>query len=101
MSYSYRGSHHGGSIANRGSTARRKGGSSPWRGGGGVSSKVTCSGRAQAQTPPTPLGPLLDSIISIKTLLTEEEAPTIEDVKYVASYNWLDGKSPIILIPGQ
>jgi hypothetical protein len=49
---------------------------------------------------PQPLGPTIDSISS-RTLLVEEDAPIIQDVKYVASYNWLDGKSPIILVPGQ
>jgi hypothetical protein len=50
--------------------------------------------------PPKPLGPTIDSI-NINTLLTEENSPTIEHVKYVASYNWVDGKSPVILVPGQ
>ena len=31
----------------------------------------------------------------------EEDAPTIQDVQYVASYNWLNGTSPVILVPGQ
>jgi hypothetical protein len=53
-----------------------------------------------ALTPPRPLGPTIDSINS-KTLLIEEDAPTVQDVEYVASYNWLDGRSPIILVPGQ
>jgi hypothetical protein len=50
--------------------------------------------------PPKPLGPAIDSI-NIKTLLTEENAPTVKGVEYVASYNWINGKSPVILVPGQ
>jgi hypothetical protein len=53
--------------------------------------------------PPPPLqpfGPTIDSFNS-KTLLVEEDTPTIQDVEYVASYNWLAGKSPIILVPGE
>lgn len=46
------------------------------------------------------MGPSIDSI-DIETLLIEEVAPKIADVEYVASYNWLDGKSPTILVPGQ
>ncbi|KAI9802438.1 MAG: hypothetical protein M1825_002822 [Sarcosagium campestre] len=53
----------------------------------------------QNQPPPKPLGPIIDSI-NIKTLLTEEDAPTIKGVEYVASYNWSNGKSPVILVPG-
>jgi hypothetical protein len=35
--------------------------------------------------------------INTKTRLVEEEPLTIEDAKYVTSYNWLAGSSPIIL----
>ncbi|KAK2762565.1 hypothetical protein FQN54_000738 [Arachnomyces sp. PD_36] len=51
------------------------------------------------QLPPKPLGPTIDSI-DIKTLMTEEDTPTIKEVEYVASYNWLNGESPTILVPG-
>ncbi|KAF7503666.1 hypothetical protein GJ744_003395 [Endocarpon pusillum] len=54
----------------------------------------------QTLPPPKPLGPTVDSI-NIKTLLTEEDAPTIKGVEYVASYNWTSGKSPVILVPDQ
>ncbi len=50
--------------------------------------------------PGAPLGHIIDSI-NIKALLVEQDAPTIQDVKYVASYSWLEGKSPIILVPGE
>ena len=61
--------------------------------------------RSQAKSPvpsalTLPLGQVVDSI-SIKALLVEQDAPTIQDVEYVASYNWLEGKSPIILVPGK
>jgi hypothetical protein len=56
-------------------------------------------GVPQDLPPQQPFGPPIDSI-NIKTLLIEEDAPTIKDVKYAASYNWLDGKYPVILIPG-
>jgi hypothetical protein len=39
--------------------------------------------------------------INIKTLLTEGDAPTIKGVEYVTSCNWISGKSPAILVPGQ
>jgi hypothetical protein len=56
----------------------------------------------RAEPPPNlkPLGPTIDSI-KIKTLLTEDDAPTIKGVEYVASYNWTDDKSPVILVPGE
>jgi len=58
--------------------------------------------RPDNPTPPTPqpLGLVLDSI-DIRTLLVEEDAPTIQNAEYVASYNWLNGKSSVILVPGQ
>jgi hypothetical protein len=68
-----------------------------WR---GKDSHEYCSradNRSQSQRP---LGPTIDSINS-KTLLIEEDALTIQDVEYVVSYNWLDRKFPIILVPGQ
>lgn len=78
----------------RGSDRGRGRGS--WRGGANLSR----AGRPQDLPPPKPLGPTID-IINIKTLLTEEDAPTIEGVEYVASYNWISGKYPVILVPGQ
>ncbi|RAL64196.1 hypothetical protein DID88_002089 [Monilinia fructigena] len=47
-----------------------------------------------------PFGPEIDKI-KIPSLLIEEDAPTIENVNYLASYNWLDSKYPIILVPGK
>lgn len=56
---------------------------------------------ASPSAPPKPLGPTVDSISYRTLLLVEEAAPRIKDAEYVASYNWLDGKSPTILVPGQ
>lgn len=85
-------------------TSRGFGTRGSWR---GQDSQTRTSTRSRAEnlqlptpTPPRPFGPTIDSVNS-KTLLIEEDAPTIRDVEYVASYNWLDGKSPIILVPGQ
>ncbi|KAK4983643.1 hypothetical protein LTR50_007100 [Elasticomyces elasticus] len=66
-----------------------------WRAGANLSR----AGPPQNLPPPKPLGSTIDSI-NIRTLLTEEDAPTIKDVEYVASYNWISGRSPIILVPG-
>lgn len=58
---------------------------------------------SEPKTQPKPLGPLgrdVDSIDS-NTLLVEEDFPTIERVDYVASYNWVDGAHPVILVPGK
>lgn len=57
-------------------------------------------GQAKSPAPPAPLGQIVDRI-NIKALLIEQDAPTIQDVKYVASYNWLEGKYPIMLVPGK
>jgi hypothetical protein len=84
----YRGSYRG--------YGRERGGKSGRGGGSGSLVGVGGSGTASRE----PLGPAIDTI-NIKTLLTEEEAPTITNVEYVASYNWIDGKSPVILVPGQ
>jgi hypothetical protein len=55
---------------------------------------------AASLEPPRPFGPALDNL-DIKSLLIEEDAPKIENVTYVASYNWLDGAHPVILVPGK
>ncbi|KAH7348504.1 hypothetical protein BKA65DRAFT_476916 [Rhexocercosporidium sp. MPI-PUGE-AT-0058] len=49
--------------------------------------------------PPQPLGPAVDSI-DVNVLLVEQDAPEIEDVRYIASYNWVNGKEPVIIVPG-
>jgi len=66
-----------------------------WRGPSRTSSTPRQQPRANEV-----LGPRIDSF-NVKTLLIEEESPEIEDVKYVASYNWVNNNSPSILIPGR
>lgn len=85
-------SHRGSSRTWARDTSRGRG---FWRGGANLR-------RAGDQNLPSPkpLGATIDSI-NIKTLLTEEDAPTIQNVEYVASYNWNSGKNPVILVPGQ
>jgi len=70
------------------------------RGSWPASARALPNRRAEPAPSLKPLGPTIDSI-NIKTLLTEEEAPTITGVEYIASYNWLSGKSPVILVPGE
>ncbi|KAE9364907.1 hypothetical protein N431DRAFT_549309 [Stipitochalara longipes BDJ] len=71
-----------------------------WRGG------ASRGGRGGAwhpksfpKAPSRPYGPTIDSL-DIKALLIEEDSPEITDIEYVASYNWLDGGNPTILVPG-
>lgn len=55
---------------------------------------------AENESPPTiPCGPAIDSF-DVTSLLVEETEPKIDNVKYVASYNWQDGERPVILVPG-
>jgi len=78
-------------------TGGRGRGSGSWRRGGPRGNRGFASNTSTIPT--KPFGPEVDSI-DIKTLLIEEEAPAIEHCKYVASYNWLDGREPVILVPG-
>jgi hypothetical protein len=51
-----------------------------------------------------PLGPLLHTISqgSIESLLLDDPLNnTISDCELVASYNWLDEKTPTIVVPGE
>jgi hypothetical protein len=57
-------------------------------------------GQAGSPRPTKPFGAVVDSI-NVKELLIEDDAPKIKDVKYVASYNWVDGGDPVILVPGK
>ena len=68
-----------------------------WR--GGTRTNLGPAEPRQNIPPPKPLGPIIDKI-DLKTLLTEEDAPTIKGAEYVASYNWIDGKAPVVLVPG-
>jgi hypothetical protein len=45
------------------------------------------------------LGPPLENI-ELDLLLFNEETPTINNIRYAASYSWLDSENPVIAIPG-
>jgi hypothetical protein len=88
-------SSRGGFGDGRGRFGRGRGGSGQqtcWRG--------TPTSATTSQPLPTPLGPIVDTI-NVKSLLVEDSVPTIEDVTFISSYNWLDSKSPVILVPGK
>lgn len=42
----------------------------------------------------------LMAAISLNEMTVSQSPPTISDVEYIASYNWLDEKAPTILVPG-
>ena len=71
-----------------------------WRGRGQQGNSTSTSTQQSIPHPSKPLGPVVDSITA-NTLLVELESPTIQDVRYIASYNWASGKDPIILVPGK
>ncbi|KAH6712372.1 hypothetical protein BKA61DRAFT_485362 [Leptodontidium sp. MPI-SDFR-AT-0119] len=91
-SEAWRGTARGGRSVARGQTRG-------WRGRGPHHGISTRTSPAQPTAPPQPLGSVVDSI-DANALLVELDAPKIEDVRYVASYNWVNGKDPVILIPG-
>lgn len=98
-----------------------KNGRSSWRGRGAGTSGTRSRGRggtvrgghtnwrgshAESQTGPKGLQPIRDSL-GIITLAEVRASvripdldPKIEDCHYVASFNWKQGKSPTILVPG-
>ncbi|KAL4949891.1 hypothetical protein BDW69DRAFT_187879 [Aspergillus filifer] len=65
------------------------------------------SPRVSAPVPAPATGKLLTTVAkrdieaSMKTILPEKESPKITDCKLVGSYNWLNRKSPTILVPGE
>jgi hypothetical protein len=72
-----------------------------WRGGTGRGCRRGAwYPKPLPEAPLGPYGPTIDSI-DIKALLIEEDSPKIANVEYVASYNWLDGAEPTVLIPGE
>jgi hypothetical protein len=79
-----------------------------WRGsrsGNGVRGRGAGRGGTYPRDPPPatlelPYGAVIDRI-NIQSVLVEVESPKIEHAQYVASYNWLDGKDPVILVPGE
>ena len=58
-----------------------------------------------AGPPPPPLGPHLSDIriedIEDDGATSQHRHVGIERCQYVASYNWLEAKSPTILVPGE
>lgn len=88
-----------GRAAGRGYRGRPK---HPWR-GGNHSGRGRGSSWAEKPDPSASWktqGELL-ATISIDGLPPAETASTVSNVEYIASYNWLSGKSPIIMVPGR
>ncbi len=79
-------------------TARSRGSAGNWRGSGSSNPFIHTS--LQQLPLPQPLGPTVDEI-NANALLVEFDAPTIKHASYIASYNWINGQSPVILVPGQ
>jgi hypothetical protein len=84
-----------GSFGRAGQRSNRgRGSARGWHGGA----------RTNAGTAPTnqePVGKLLLTIRpDLERTTSKESKLTIEDCRYVASYNWLDRKDPTILVPG-
>ncbi|KAH7412822.1 hypothetical protein BKA64DRAFT_338666 [Cadophora sp. MPI-SDFR-AT-0126] len=67
--------------------------------GRGQGNSIFTSTLQSTPHPSKPLGPAVDCI-NANTLLVELESPTIQDVRYIASYNWASGTNPMILVPG-
>jgi hypothetical protein len=82
----------------RGSLAGQGRGS--WRGGASRGGRGAWYPKPLPKAPLAPYGPTIDSI-DIKALLIEEDSPEIANVEYFASYNWLDGAKPTVLVPGK
>ncbi|ESZ94906.1 hypothetical protein SBOR_4698 [Sclerotinia borealis F-4128] len=85
--------------ANRGRNYWGKSSRGKTRGAGGGFSQGSAAFHVPPPVSDEPLGEEIDKI-NISTLLIEDNAPRIANANYVASYNWLDAKSPIILVPG-
>lgn len=71
------------------------------RGGARGSTRRFVTTRLPTPVSDEPYGPEIDKINDISSLLIEHDAPIIENLNYLASYNWLDSESPIILVPGK
>lgn len=80
-----------------------------WRGGRGAERQSRYGSRGgssrafnhmPAEPPNWTLGPSVDSI-ELDQLLLNEEPPAIDDVRYIASYNWLESVNPVIAVPGK
>ena len=75
------------------------------RGRGSTRGRFQGGARASAGSSPTnqePVGKLLLTIHPEQESTTSKGIiPTIEECQYVASYNWLEGVNPSILVPGR
>ena len=71
----------------------------------GVFSHQSNSLRVPVDQPPSPpLGPLKTELDVTDLVLSVDQTETplmIRDCDYVASYNWVSGKNPIISTPGE
>ncbi|CZT07321.1 hypothetical protein WAI453_013012 [Rhynchosporium graminicola] len=85
-------------------------GGRPWRGtgragrGGGTGlGRGHHEGNGALPTPTAPpqqpLGLVVDTI-DLHALLVELDEPEIQSQCYVASYNWINGRDPVIIVPG-
>lgn len=71
------------------------------RGGRGGGPKPKPATHITSTTPAPPLGKLLSSLTKADLNGKEYEATSsITDCKTVSSYNWLDRKTPTIVVPG-
>lgn len=99
-SQNYPSNARGGGYAPRGG---RWGGGRGGR-GGWKSSTVKYNPPPEPDTARHPLGELLQTFY-LSDIKPEPErfaaTAQITDLKYVASYNWLDGKAPTIMVPGK
>ncbi|KAH8623573.1 hypothetical protein IG631_22052 [Alternaria alternata] len=86
-----------GGSSNRGGFAPRRG-----RGRGG---RVPFPAKPREQAKPDlerhPLGDLVKVFRSSDLSLKPADLAEISNCKYVASYNWLNGKVPTIVVPGE
>ncbi len=69
----------------------------PWGG------SAKAGNRAVAATPAPPLGPIIRSLLKADLGTAADGYKTtasIQNLKLVTSYNWLDEKEPTMLVPG-
>jgi len=85
----------------RGSFGVRSQGRGRWTSRRGRGSHFQRGGPAQEPVivPNWPTGDLIDSV-ELADLQPENVGPTVSEVHYAASYNLLDGQTPVILVPG-
>jgi hypothetical protein len=91
----------GGQSTGRGSW---RGGRGSWQGNRGQSRGGRGGSGHGFRRPLEPqnwtLGPLVESV-ELSQLLLDDEAPIINNVRYAASYSWLESDNPVIAVPGK